>query len=77
MANIDRESYSVLRCGGATQARACVELGVSSGRGLVLEALLHTARPGGGCDQQRPRFARHDRHVAAARAAGGFPVLPR
>lgn len=77
MENIDRETYSVLRHSGASQARACAELGVSSGRGLVLEALLHVARPGAGCDRERPRFARHDRHVADVLAAGGYPVLAR
>ncbi len=28
-------------------------------------------------DAVRPRFARHSRHVKAALAAGGFPVLKR
>ncbi len=28
-------------------------------------------------DAVRPRFARHARHVKAALAAGGFPVLKR
>ncbi|WP_133255279.1 hypothetical protein [Phenylobacterium kunshanense] len=67
----------MLRHSGATQARACAELGVSSGRGQVLEALLRVARPGAGCDSERPRFARHDRHVAAVQAQGGYPVLSR
>jgi hypothetical protein len=77
MANIDRETYSVLRHSGATQARACAELGVSSGRGQVLEALLKVARPGTGCDSERPRFARHDHHVSGVLAQGGYPVLSR
>lgn len=73
MANIEVLNYSVLRCGGASQGRACAELGVSFGRGLVLEASFLRRDP----DAVRPRFARHARHVKAALAAGGFPVLKR
>ncbi|HEY0650372.1 hypothetical protein, partial [Phenylobacterium sp.] len=64
-----------LRLGGATQARACAELDVSSGRRDRLEAQFQRARLGG--ERVRPRFARHGKHVAAVLAAGGFPVLCR
>ena len=75
MENIDQTSYNVLRHGGATQARACAELGVSSGRSQALEALFRRLPGGRGADAMRPRFARHDSHVAAVLAAGGYPVL--
>ena len=75
MRNIDQESYSVLRFGGATQVRACAELCVSSGRMRTLEAQFRVMRPGGG--QGRPRFARDAAHVSAILQAGGFSVLGR
>lgn len=75
MEHTDHESYSVLRQGGASQARACAELGVNSGRGLLLEAAFQTARPGKGGGRGRPRFALHRQHVRSVAAAGGFPVL--
>jgi len=74
MANIDRESYSVLRYGGASQRRACAELGVSFGRSEFLEMRLQRRR-GAGSDAMRPSFARHAAHVAAVMAEGGYPVL--
>jgi hypothetical protein len=33
-------------------------------------------RPGDASDRTTPRFARHQQHVRAALAAGGFPVMP-
>lgn len=75
MANIDQETYSTLRHGGASCDRACAELGVNSGRGQALEALFQVARPGGG--HGRPKFARNEAHVRAVRAAGGYSVLSR
>ena len=38
---------------------------------------LFQRRPRGGQDPMRPRFARHEAHVAAVMAAGGYPVLAR
>jgi len=35
-----------------------------------------SARPGDDSDRTTPRFARHESHVRAVLAAGGFPVLP-
>ncbi len=75
MRNIDQQSYSVLRFGGASQARACAELCVSFGRMRTLEAQFRVARPGGG--RGRPRFARDGAHVSAVLKAGGFTVLGR
>jgi hypothetical protein len=77
MEQIDRESYAVLRQGGASQARACAELSVNSGRGLMLEAVFRATRPGKGETGGRPRFARNARHVESVLAAGGYPVLAR
>jgi hypothetical protein len=75
MAIIEQTTYSALRFGGASPARACAELGVNPGRGPALEALFHVRRPGG--DSMRPRFARHEAHLRALRAAGGFVALRR
>ena len=75
MAHFVHESYSVLRQGGASQARACAELGVKSGREVVLEAVFQALRPGKGGTGGRPRFARHTQHVADVLAAGGYPAL--
>ncbi|MBW8812492.1 MAG: hypothetical protein JF588_03610 [Caulobacterales bacterium] len=70
------QSYFVLRHGGASAERASAELGLACASGRTQEALFQVRRPGKGGDPMRPRFARHDRHVAATRAAGGFPALP-
>ena len=76
MMNIGRSDYAVLRYGGASQARACAELGVKSGRASQLEAGFRRATAGGP-DPMRPAFARHARHVAAVLKAGGYPELGR
>lgn len=68
------KAYSALRHGGAPAAIARVQLGLSAEAAARLERML-LARPGGGPDAMRPSFARHDRHVAAVRAGGGYPVL--
>ena len=75
MANIEQQTYEVLRYGGASVARACAEMGVSSGRSTALEAIFQVRRPGSGTDAMRPRFARHVTHVKRVRAAGGYPAL--
>jgi len=75
MQNIDQERYSVLRCGGASRARACAEFGVSSGRGSWLETSFRAGFGVADLRAMRPRFARHDQHVADVLAAGGYPVL--
>ena len=70
-------SYAVLRHSGASQGRACLELGLPAESGRQLEARFRVRRPGQGADAPRPRFARCDLHVAAVLAAGGYPVLSR
>jgi hypothetical protein len=52
-----------------------VELGLPADTAERLERLFQ-ARPGGGADPMKPRFARHAAHVRAALAGGGFPALP-
>lgn len=75
MANLQQETYSVLRYGGATRARACAECCVSSGRSFQLEAHFRIRRPGVGTDAMRPKFARHEAHVERVLAFGGYPKL--
>ena len=70
-------TYAALRHSGASQGRACAELGLAADRGRQLEALFRVPRPGQGVDAARPRFARCAAHVAAVAAAGGYPVLRR
>ena len=43
----------------------------------MLETVFHIRERRGGPDGMRPVFARHDRHVAAVLAAGGYPTLTR
>jgi len=69
------KSYAALRYEGIPPPRACAELGLAQATAAELERLF-LARPGGGDDPMRPRFARHEAHVAAVRAAGGYPAMP-
>ncbi|WP_296600273.1 hypothetical protein [Phenylobacterium sp.] len=68
-------SYAALRYGGASSDRAQAELRIGPGHASKLEAIFRVARPGKAQDRIRPRFARHDLHVDAVCAAGGYPVL--
>jgi hypothetical protein len=69
-------SYFACRLGGAPPELTQTELGLTSEAVVCLERLFQ-ARPGGGTEPMKPRFARHGDHVAAVLAAGGFPVLRR
>ena len=69
-------TYANLRYEGFPPLKVRHELGVGEGRGVRLERLF-LARPGGGPDAMRPRFAKHASHVRAVLAAGGFAVLRR
>ena len=60
-------SYAVLRCGGASQGRAAVELGLPPATVADLEARFRARR----------RRSRDAAHVAAVLAAGGYQVLAR
>jgi hypothetical protein len=68
-------SYSTSRHGGAPPDLVQVELDLPPETAARLERLFR-ARPGGGADAMRPRFARHAAHVGAVVALGGYPVLP-
>jgi len=70
-----RASYVACRHGGAPPRIAAVELALPAETAARLERLFR-ARPGGGPDPMKPRFARHAAHVRAALAQGGFPSLP-
>lgn len=69
-------TYAVCRLGGAPPDQVRAELGLATDTVVRLERLFQ-ARPGGGADAMKPRFAHHERHVRDVMAAGGFPVLPR
>jgi hypothetical protein len=49
-----------------------VELGLAADTAEGLERLLQVRTARGAGDRQLPKFARHDRHVAAVMAQGGF-----
>jgi hypothetical protein len=70
-------TYAALRYGGASQARAGAEGANPPARARQLEAIFHVPRPGKLMDRMRPRFARHEAHVAAVLAAGGYPAIRR
>jgi len=73
--NHSGQAYAALRHGGASQARAQAELALSAEGAAELEARFRVRRPGP--DAMRPRFARHEAHVAAVLAEGGYPALIR
>ena len=66
----DGQDYAVLRQSGTQATRAQTELGLSPAAAERLERLFRARAARG--DSQTPRFARHDRHVAAVMAEGGF-----
>ena len=68
-------AYVACRYGGAPPGLARVELELAAEVAEGLEQRFQ-ARPGGGPDPMKPRFARHAEHVSAVMAAGGYPVLP-
>lgn len=63
-------AYAALRHGGASAGRAGLELALPGKTATRLERLFLN-RSG----DLRPKFARHDRHVASVLRAGGYPVL--
>jgi len=68
-------AYAALRYQGAPPAGASAALGLAKATAFRLERLFQ-ARPGGGADPMRPRFARHAAHVRAVLGQGGYPTLP-
>jgi len=67
-------SYAACRFGGAPPGVAQVELELPEGTAAELERLFR-GRSGGGAGAMRPRFARHEAHVQAVLAEGGYPAL--
>jgi hypothetical protein len=70
-------TYAALRYGGASLDRARAELAITPDYACKLEAVFNVPRPGKLMDRMRPRFARHEAHVAAVLAGGGFPAIRR
>lgn len=68
-------SYATLRYEGVPPPQARTALQLPETTAARFERLF-LARPGAGPDPMRPRFARHELHVAAVTAQGGYPVLP-
>jgi hypothetical protein len=64
-----------LRHGGCPPGAARAQLGLTASVATRLERLFQR-KPGGGPDPMRPRFARHEAHVAAVMAHGGYRNLP-
>lgn len=67
-------TYFASRHGGAPPELARLELDLPATKGAELERLFQ-ARPGGGMDPMRPRFARHAAHVRKVLAEGGYPTF--
>lgn len=67
-------SYRVLRYGGSTPEAARTLLDLPAPTADRFEQLFLRSS-GGGDDPMRPAFARHDKHVTAVLAQGGFPAL--
>lgn len=63
------QEYAVLRQIGTHPSRARAELGLDLASAARLEKVFKRRRPGGA---QLPKFAKHDAHVAAVLAEGGF-----
>ena len=66
------QDYAALRQTGTSAARARVELGIAATQARRLEAGFRAKAARGEGDVQLPKFARHDEHVAAVTAQGGF-----
>jgi hypothetical protein len=70
-----RSSYAVLRRGGASPLAASAQLALEPRLARRLEMLFRSRVSRGGGEEAQPRFARHEAHVAAVMAQGGFPSL--
>jgi hypothetical protein len=68
-------SYAACRHGGSPPDIVRVQLALPPETAAELERLFQR-RPGGGHGALRPRFARHQAHVQAVMAQGGYPALP-
>ena len=68
----DGQDYAALRQSGTSPSRARTQLGLEAWQARRFERLLRSRTARGAGDSQLPKFARHEAHVAAALAAGGF-----
>lgn len=71
----DGQDYAALRQSGTSPARARAQLKLNAVDGERLEQLFRVRTARGLGDSQLPRFARHEAHVAACMAEGGFWAL--
>ncbi len=69
------DHFYALRARGVGTAAAAAQAGISGGYGEYLEGLRRRETIGGGDDETAPKFAHHDRCVAALIAAGGYDSL--
>lgn len=69
---VDGQDYAVLRQCGTQPADARLRLGLEHADAERLERVFRARTTRGAGDRQLPKFARHDRHVAAVMAQGGF-----
>ena len=68
----DGQDYAALRQSGTCPARARLQLRLGPAAGRRLERLFRSRTARGAGDSQLPKFARHEAHVAAVMAQGGF-----
>lgn len=69
------EHFYALRAKGVATAAAALRAGISGGYGEYLEGLRRRETLGGGDDGSAPKFAHHERCVAALIAVGGYDSL--
>ncbi len=69
------DRFHALRTRGVRTVEAAAGAGISLGYGEYLDGLRRRETVGGGDDETRPKFAHHDRCVAALIAAGGYDGL--
>jgi len=70
-----QSDYATLRRGGAPPDIAKAQLSIPAGMAARLEGHFRARAARGAGDAELPRFARHEQHVAAVMAQGGFPAL--
>lgn len=71
----DASDYAALRRGGVSPGRTRAQLGLDALQAARFETGFRSQVARGAGDSLAPKFARHDRHVAAVLAQGGFPAL--
>ncbi|WP_374344799.1 hypothetical protein [Phenylobacterium sp.] len=68
----DGQDYAALRQTGTSPARAKLQLRLAQTDAERMERLFRARAARGVGDSQSPKFARHEAHVAAVMAQGGF-----